>query len=284
MSQDENAVNTEVVEQETTVTESAPVETKTPEVADDLMDVLSSDDDTPVIEKVETETEPVEDSEKESEDTDESKETDTEEQPLGEEKPLSPKAENRFQKLANENRALKEQIERLNTEVYAPQTTEELMDEGLTPELAEVRALKQQLELQDHNNRVYEAQLSLSNEAEQVLNDFPLFNPTSEEFDQDIATSAAQALENALIRDPNVPEIDPNTGQPTGKGIVIGSHLTPYQIYKPIADAYAKSQLKGQIKGQKATEQMLSAVDATPSATPKQPKKDPLLEILSSDD
>jgi chromosome segregation ATPase len=268
MSQDE-AVNTEVVAQETTVTESAPVETNTPEVADQMLDILTSDDE-PVVE-TEEKPEPKEEEIEPPKQSEETQETDTKEQPLSEDKPLSPKAENRFQKLANENKELKAQIEKINAQVYAPQTTEELIDEGLTPELAEVRALKQQLEVSDYNNKVYEAQVSLSNEAEQVLTEFPMFNPDSPEYDEDIASAAVQSLQSALIT-------DPNTGQ------IIGSHLTPYQIYKPIADAYKKSSLAGQIKGQKATEQMLAAVDATPSATPKPPKKDPLLEILSSDD
>lgn len=271
MSQDEAAVNTEVDTQDTTVAESAPAETNSPEVADDsLLKVLESDDDTVEPETTEKPEEPA--AEAPTEDAETPEETqETDEQPLSEEKPLSPKAENRFQKLANENRELREYIEQINAQVYQPQTAEELVDEGLSPELAEVRALKQQLEVQSYNQQVYQAQMNISSEAEQILDSYPMFDPESPEFDKDIAATAAASLEAALIK-------DPNTGQ------IIGSHLSPIQIYKPIADAYRKSQLAGQIKGQKATEQMLASVDAKPSATPKPPKKDPLLEILSSDD
>jgi hypothetical protein len=278
MSQDDNAVNTEVVEQETTAPESASEETKTPEVADPLLDILQTDEDNPVIEKTEETPEQKAEEVEESEDTEEPEADNQEEvpetqeeQPQGDEKPLSPKAENRFQKLANENRELRETIEKLHAEVYRPQTAEELVDEGLSPEMAEVRALKQQLEVQEYNNRVVEAQTSLSRESAQVMQDFPMFDPESPEYQPDIAASAAEALEKALI-------VDPNTNQ------IIGSHLSPYQIYKPIADAYAKSRIEGQIKGQKDTEKMLANVEAPSSAAPRQPKKDPLLEILSSDD
>jgi len=272
MSQDENAVNTEVVEQETTAPESAPEETKTPEVADPILESLSSDEDNPVVEATEEQPEKKEEAveTEESESQEEVPET-SEEQPQGEEKPLSPKAENRFQQLANENKALREQIEQINSQVYQAQTTDELIDEGLSPELAEVRSLKQQLEIQDYNNKVVEAQTYLSNDSARVLNDFDIFNPDSPNFQEDIAASAAQALQKSLI-------IDPNTNQ------IIGSHLSPYEIYKPIADAYEKSKVVGQVEGQKATEKMLANVDARPSATPKQPKKDPLLAILESDD
>lgn len=272
MSQDENAVNTEVVAQETTVTESAPVETNTPEVADPLLDILSSDEEPTVEAPGETKTEEPKAAEEEVKGDDTPTEPEAEqEQPQGEEKPLNPKSENRFQKLANENRELKEQIEKLHSEVYKPQTTEELIEEGLSPEMAEVRALKQQLEVQAYNNQVYEAQKDLSEQASRVLEDFTIFNPDSPDFQADLAADAAVALERAIIK-------DPNTGQ------IIGAHLTPYEIYKPIADAYAKSSLKGQIKGQKATEKMLASVDAPTSVTPKAPKKDPLLDILTSDD
>jgi signal recognition particle GTPase len=274
MSQDENAVNTEVEVQESTAPESASEETKTPEVADPILDELTSDEDKPTI-VAETKEQPEEaegEEESEPEETSEdTQETEAEEQPQGEEKPLSPKAENRFQQLANENKALREYIEKINAEVYKPQTTEELIDEGLSPELAEVRSLKQQLEVQEYNNRVVEAQTYLSQDSARVLSDFPIFDPDSPEYQEDIAASAAEALEKSLI-------IDPNTKQ------IIGSHLSPYQIYKPIADAYEKSKVAGQIQGQKATEKMLANAEPRPSATPKQSKKDPLLEILSSDD
>lgn len=268
MSEDTTAVNTEVAEQESTVTDSAPVETKTPEVADPLLDILSSDDD-PAVEAPESKDEEVLEEEEQADDT-ASESEDEQEQPQGD-KTLSPKAENRFQKLANENRELKERIEKINAEVYRPQTAEELVEEGLSPEMAEVRALKQTLEVQAYNNQVIEAQTAISEEAGRVLQDFPMFDPDSPEYQEDLAADAAQALQRVLIT-------DPNTGQ------LVGAHLSPYQIYKPIADAYKKSSIAGQIKGQKATEKMLASVDAPTSVTPKAPKKDPLLEILSSDD
>lgn len=269
MAEEATAVSEQEVQQDTPATESAPVENNSPEVADPLLDILSSDEDKATEPEAETESEaetPVEEQNESQAD-----ETQAEEQPQGEEKPLSEKAENRFQKLANENRELKAYIEQLHAQVYQPQTAEELMDEGLSPELAEVRALKQQLEVQSYNNRVIEAISSLESESARVLHDFPIFDPTSPDYQEDLALAASESLQASLIR-------DPNTGQ------IIGSHLSPQQIYKPIADAYEKSRVKGQIQGQKATEKMLASVDSRGSVTPKQPKKDPLMEILTSDD
>lgn len=287
---DTPAVIDPVEPQDTTPADPAPAENNEPEVADDsLLDVLSSDDDNPVIESTPPkEEESPEEPESKEETPDPEKKVDEpkeEEQPLGEEeKPLSPKAENRFQRLANENRELKEQLTQIHNQVYGPPTAAELEEEGLSPEMAHVQALEKRLEVQEYTNKVYESQMGLSNESAQVIQDFPIFDPDSPNFDPDIAASAAVALEKVLIRDPNVAEIDPATGRPTGLGQIIGSHASPYEIYKPIADAYAKSQLAGEIKGRKAADQMLSQVDTPPSATPKETKKDPLSEILKSDD
>lgn len=268
MAEEATAVNDPVATQDPTPAESAPAENNAPEVADPLLDTLSSDDDQP---EPKAETDKPDEPPEAEQNAPPEEETPAEEQPQGEEKPLTPKAENRFQKLANENRDLRGYIEKLHGQIYQPQTTEELMDEGLSPEMAEVRNLKQQLEVQNYNNQVVERVTALDNQSAQVISDHPIFNPDSPDYQEDLAQSAAATLANSLIR-------DPNTGQ------IVGSHLTPQQIYKPIADAYEKSRRQGQIQGQKATEQMLASVDSRGSVTPKQPKEDPLVKILSSDD
>lgn len=207
-----------------------------------------------------------------------------EEKPQGD-KPLAPKSENRFQKLANENRALRDQVEQLTSEVYQPQTAEELVEETnpetgerYTPAEARVVALEQKLELKEYNEKVSGAQQSLSHESMQVLNDFPIFNPSSDQFNEGIAQRAAGLLENSLIRDPNVPEIG-SDGQPTGKGLVIGSNVSPYQLYQTIADAAGISAQSAQLQGQQSAEKMLANADPTSSTAPPRKKTDPLTEL-----
>lgn len=273
MSQDETAVNEPVDSQDTTTTDSAPVENKEPEVADPLLESLSNDDDTPAVEEPaseETKEEKVAEDEVQDDDTS----TDTEaeqEQPRGKAEERKQQLNTEIRTLAAQKNALKAEIEALNSRVYQPQTVEELVEEGYSEAVAEVKALKQELELQQYNQKIVDAQTTLSEDAGKVIKDFSIFNPDSDDYQEDLATSAAEALRQSLV-------FDPNTGQ------IVGSHLTPYQIYKPIADAYEKSRVQGAIAGQKATTKMMASVDAQPSATPKQPKKDPLLEMLKSDD
>src|SRR3990167_7720063 len=116
--------------------------------------------------KAETEAEKLADTDKGKEDVaDDTAETDktpeeTEVKPLGEEKPLAPKSENRFQKLANDNKALREQVEKLTSNAYEPQTAEQLSDivnpetgEYYTAAQAADVAMEQQLQMRDYNDQ-----------------------------------------------------------------------------------------------------------------------------------
>lgn len=191
----------------------------------------------------------------------------------------APKAEARKQQLNTEIRdlvakrnELKVEVEKANAEVYQPATSEELVEQGMTELEAKVEAMRQEQEMDKFNSRVAEAQLTISHEADKVLTDFPIFNPESNTYDEELATEAAQLLEANLIK-------DPNTNQ------VIGSNVSPYQLYKTFARAAGISATKGQIQGQKNTEKMLANADAPSGATKqKAPEKDPIMAIWDSDD
>lgn len=240
--------------QESPVTESSTEETKTPEVADDSKESESN-----------SETEADESKDESSEETKE------EDQPQG-------KAEERKQQLNTEIRdlvaqrnALKNEVERINNQVYQVATEQELMQDGMSSVEAKVEAMRQQQEIERYTNQVAEAQLTLESESSRVLNDFPIFNPQAEDYDQDLAMEAASLLQSNLI-------IDQNTGQ------VIGSNVSPYKLYQTLAKAHESAAVKNRLKGQQATEQMLASADVSTSTTPPKPKKDPIAEILASDD
>ena len=241
--------------------------------------------------KAETEPEKLADTDKGKEDVaDDTAETDktpeeTEVKPLGEEKPLAPKSENRFQKLANDNKALREQVEKLTSNAYEPQTAEQLSDivnpetgEYYTAAQAADVAMEQQLQMRDYNDQITRAQSTISGEAYEVLQEFPMFNPKSEEFDEELAGIAAETLQANLIRDPNIPEVGPD-GKPTGQGMIVDYRQSPKQIYKTLARASGISTAKGQIKGQQATEQMLANADTNTSTAPEKKPADPLAAI-----
>jgi subtilase family serine protease len=192
----------------------------------------------------------------------------SEEQPQG-------KAEERKQQLNSEIRDLvarrneiKAQVEKLNGQVYQPATGEELVEQGMSPEMAEIEVMKQEREIERYNTQVAESQLTIEHESNKVLNDFPIFDPDSAEYRPEIAASAAKILKANLVT-------DPNTGQ------VIASNVSPYELYQSFAEAVRLSAEQGQIKGQQATERMLARVDSTPNAAPaKETEKDLFLKGL----
>lgn len=196
-----------------------------------------------------------------------------------EEAPDKPnKAEDRKTQLNTEIRdlvaqrnALRDEVTSRNAEVYQPATENELVDGGMTELEARVEAMRQEREMDKFNSQVADAQLTIASESDRVLRDFPLFNPDSEEFDEELASEAAELLKSNLI-------IDPNTDQ------VIGSNSSVYQLYKTLARASGISGTKGQLKGQADTEKQLANVDAGGNAAPPKQKVDPLVELWKTDD
>ena len=218
--------------------------------------------------KAEPEAKETEDEAKPEEVVEETKEPQKDEKP---EKPT--KAEERKTELNTEIRdlvakrnALKEEVTKINSEVYQPATEEELVDEGMTSTDAKVEVLRQQMEVRDYNERVAEAQLTIEHESNRILSDFAWADRDSTEYKEELSNEAAALLKANLIT-------DPNTGQ------VIGSNISPYQLYKTLDRAAGISAVHGQIKGQEATEQMLANADEAASAAPPKKAVDPVLSL-----
>jgi|GEM_PF-4079342 len=255
-----NDVNTQLVEtQETTTAAPSTAENNTPEVADSTSELWDDQKEEVPNPEAETDDKSIEE-EQPPEETDQ--ETETDEQPQAKRD-----ANARIRQLVSEKKALKEELERVNAEVYKPQTIDELVEEGLSETDAKVTALEQRLQIRDYNDSVAEAQMQLEEESSSIMQDFPIFNPDNkEEFVPEIAAQAAELLEANLIRDPYTNQI-------------IGTHISPYKLFKPIADAYEQSAIQGQIKGQKAAEHMVASAAPQSSASPRPSNKSPLMEL-----
>lgn len=173
--------------------------------------------------------------------------------------------------LVSERNKLRDEVTKLNAEVYQPATEDELVDGGMTAIEAKVEAMRQEREMDKFNSQVADAQLTISSESDRVLRDFSIFNPDSEDYDKELAEEAAGHLGSMLV-------IDPNTSQ------VIGSNGSVYQYYKTLARASGISATKGQLKGQADTEKQLANVDAGGNAAPPKEKVDPLMALWKSDD
>jgi len=200
--------------------------------------------------------------------------------------------------LLSQRNALQQEVQGLTQQAYGPQSIDQIMAETGQDEMnARVTAMEQSQAFKDYNQQATDAQLLLGHESQRVIQDFPIFNPVqpdgtpNPDYQPQLAIQAAQILEANVIRDPNVPEVvaGPDGRQyTTGKGMIVGYRATPYQIYKPIADAHAmsvqvaqQSNNQGRIEGQRAAEKMLASADPASSTTPAEPKEDPFFSGLT---
>lgn len=218
-------------------------------------------------------------SEKPEGDEDKGDEDPDADKPEGDEDPTAAKprgADARKDELKSEIRdlvavrnGLKADVSDTNAKYYKPASQAELEDAGMDPLEAKVEAMRQQGEMRDYNDAVVEAQLTIESESQRVLHDFPIFDPDSEDYNKELADSAANLFEKNLV-------LDPNTKQ------IIGSNVSPYELYQTIATAANTSKATGEIAGKKAVEKQLANVDSAPSATkPVGPKVDPVTEMMS---
>lgn len=319
MSKDE-AVETAA---EPAVTDSAPVVEEAQADDKDVMEMSLDELDTS-----ESDTDGEEESKEEApaEETPQEEAKEESEAPQNGDKPLAPKSENRFQKLANKNREyeqnlnnpqyLQERLAQLNSRETQVATEQELMNqvnpetgEYYTPADAERIAryqvneqTQQTLAQERYQLEVQQNQQALGNEATEVMQEFKWaaeFVPGTERFDPStgqvtgeknpeykpvLAERAAALLESSLIRDPNTPEVDPYTGQPTGRGAIVGSQLSPKQIYQTINESLSFGATQGELQGQKATQAMLANADVSASASQaKKSKVDPDLEAFDQE-
>lgn len=258
MSDEDIAVN-ESVEQETTAPESAPEETKELEV------VREGDAVEPILhEQSETEGE-----------EDQVKSDDSEAEETKEEKPLGEKGLRRNQQLANENRELKQYIQKLESDqppLEKYNIKEAIQDKGLTPEQARIEAIEHNLRLDkqertraDENRQLQDLNVAVRTDAENLTRDFPGLTAND---------SDTNMLMDAWHQVARVEYMTNEDGQtitaPDGAPVIKQADFSLYD-FANIIDHFASSRQKqGETQGQKAAEKNLSAVEVRPSTKPKQ--------------
>ena len=271
MDEQSNAVN-ESASIDTSATESATVESQEVEVTTIDTGELSSAD------AEETEQKPEQKTEEES--TEESKE-ETEEEVESPAERRKQQLNNEIRDLANQRRALKQQVEQLHAQTYRPASVQELMNEinpatgeYYTPVEAEVAAMRQEQQVREYNESVTENRLSLMTEATAAIRDFPMFDSQSAEYQnlptgmKQVVQAADQVLEAAKI-------VDQNTGE------IIGSNISPYALYQAIGLAFQQGQSAGNVKGQQTTAQMLARADSMGASAPQ--KETPFANLSASE-
>lgn len=266
MSQDETAV-AEVVE---STNQNSPTDEQS---TDDFIKAFENPD------GVETDS----DQETEVESTDDTEQSNGADETPSE--PVNPKSENRYQKMANDNRELRRQIEELEArqaqfaneqgllneinpdtgDYYTPQEIERLSWQQSRE--AEAQRTSQEL----RNLQIQQNQGQIAHEASTVVQEFSILNPESNDFNPTIAQTFDDLLADNLqfiASDGNTYSgsfLKANGIDPATQATLVGANISPYKLAKSIADAYngAKSQgaVIGQAEAQKATAKMMNNVD-----------------------
>lgn len=273
----EEDVKTEEVGQVTTEVDSSPTETEEPatqqeeadpdkEIAEDLAKEGESDKEG----EDSKEEEPEEESdEEEPENTEEAEEP---EEPKKGAEARKEQLQTEIRELVAKRNELRDEVTRINSEVYAPQSPEELVEQGMDPAMARVEALEQRTAMAEFNAHVTDLNANLNIEALQVMADFPVFNPDAPEYDKSLAERARAMYEKAA---------DIKTDSQTG--LIVEAKALPYEIYKTVAEIAQSGTQKGTIKGQQAADKNLAAADPVSVSAPAQPKEDLFLKGLTGE-
>ena len=276
MADDANTCVKEPVEVETTTTEAPAVENNIDNDNsndDEFVLGFTGEADTPTTEETSEEEETQSEGEAEAEqEVEESETTESTEK--------SNRAEERKQQLNTEIRdkvaernALREEIAELSRKKFDLEKEQVLPEvESLVSQInpntgdyytraeaenlrlsQRIDALEKQKEFEDYVERVADSRIQLSTEANQVVKDYPIFDPESDQYNPELTAMADEIMQSSLI-------VDEKTGQ------VVGSKVSPYKVYSAIAKAKASGDVAGKTSGRQAALDMMNNADVSSSA------------------
>lgn len=197
-----------------------------------------------------------------------------------------------IRELVAQRNAIREETSRLIKERYAAQSDAQLKTEDelvntINPETddyytrAEARAeitknrldqIEQERQREVIANQIAESRFAMEQEAMKVVQDFPMFDSQSDQYDKELATEAAEILSGAI-------EVDSQTG------MQIGCKIPIYKFYSMVAKAAESAKKQGEIDGRKAAQKMMGAVDAVGNNGSRSVSDDdPMLLGLSAQD
>lgn len=183
------------------------------------------------------------------------------------EETLAPKSQNRFQKLANENRDLKAKLAQLE-DLQVP-TEQDYLDGGYEPIEAKVNAMQAQLNQRDAIEKVSSLNMAIDNDMGRIIHEFPQLDPKSPEFRQDLAVKLFS-------------QYDKDSGAKyAADGIVLETNQLPYEYIKDKMELIGLASKQAEVKAQKNVEKMV-AVAETPTGSPPKEAKDMSIEEMEA--
>jgi hypothetical protein len=191
------------------------------------------------------------------------------EEPTEPEEPVETEAERKqrfYEMRQQQKREQKELVEKSINQAYQPQPADELtkqfMEQGYSQFEAEMKAdnerRNQAEQIREARSQITELNSRMNVESVQVMHDYPVFDPTSPDYDKDFADKASAMYARAAGV-----QTDPKTG------LVVSANLTPYNFYKELEEVRGSGLTKAQVQGQRAAEQQMASVAPPTSSVPQ---------------
>lgn len=148
-----------------------------------------------------------------------------------------------------ERQRVKQQVERQVDQTYGPKTEEDLINEGYSEQQAQILALREEMNYKEQRTQIAELNAGLQVETVNVVNDFPVFNPNSEDYDKEFAEMVANQYKVAARL-----QTDENN-------IVINAEVPLYDFYQQMANIRSQAASKFQQQGQQQYQEMLARTE-----------------------
>lgn len=143
-------------------------------------------------------------------------------------------------------------------QVYGPKTQEQLyqeaLDQGYDQDQAtiqsQLQAMQERIDYSEQRGAIAELNATMQAEAVNAMNDFPMFNEKSADYDPDFTAMVEQQYRIA------------SRLQADNNGLILNAEVPLYDFYKSMADIYNRGSSRGASKAEAATVETLSRVES----------------------
>lgn len=198
---------------------------------------------------------------------------DDQEKKADEAEPADDKAERqrRAQQEYQNRQRVRQQVAQQLDQFYGPKTAEQLVEEGLSQQDAQIQALREEMAYKEQRAQIAELNASMQAEAVNVFHDYPVFDPNSKDFDQEFTQQVEQAYKTAA------------RFQVDDHGNIVNAEVPIYQFYQQMADIYSRGATKGNQQGQEAVLQTIARTDDVGGSTPTRGSGEKTLQELEDE-
>lgn len=151
---------------------------------------------------------------------------------------------------------------------YRPKTEDDLLEEGLDPVDAKIQAIREDMEYREQRAFIAEQTANVRSDVIGVLNDFPVFNPDSKDYDPDFTKEVEEAYQTAARL------------QTTDDGLILNAEVPLYEFHKRMAGIYSRGQSRGQQQEASEVIQTMARTEAAVGSSSSSSKSSETLDEM----